>query len=70
VILPTVPAWLAEIYESLDPAKPYIKTELLRFTGSPAFDANHTMFLPHPDPFDYNGNGPEVDEAWEKKDRR
>jgi hypothetical protein len=57
---------LAKTDESIDPAKPYIKTELVRFTGSPAFDANHTMFLPHPDPFDYNGNGPEVDEAWEQ----
>jgi hypothetical protein len=45
--------------------KDHIKTELVRFTGSPAFTENHTMYLPHPDPFDYNGNGPEVDEAWE-----
>ena len=53
----------------LDPVKPEIKTELVRFTGSPAFTENRTMFLPHPDPVDYNGDGPDVDEAWEELTR-
>jgi hypothetical protein len=49
--------------------KSQIKSEQVRFTGSPAFLANGSMFLPNPDERDYTSDTPEVDEAWEELTR-
>jgi len=47
-------------------ARPYIKTEQVRFTGAPAFDENGQSYTPHPGPTEYNGEGSEIDQAWEE----
>jgi len=51
---------------ALDPARPFIETELVKFSGSPSFLPNGSIFVKDPDPIEYNGKGPEVDEAWER----
>jgi hypothetical protein len=51
---------------TLDPARSLIETELVKFSGSPSFLPNGSIFIKDPDPIEYNGKGPEVDDAWEK----
>lgn len=50
-----------------EPARQYISTEQVRFTGSPAFDLENNYFVPNPDPITYVGDpSPEVDRAWDE----
>jgi hypothetical protein len=38
--------------------------EQVKFTGAPAFADDGSMVIPNPDPIEYNGDSPEVDQAW------
>lgn len=46
-------------------ARPHIKIEQVRFNGGTAFDDDGNAFIPNPEPIDYEGQGPEVDHAWD-----
>ena len=46
-------------------ARPHIKIEQVRFNGGIAFDDDGKAFIPHPEPIDYEGSGPDVDHAWD-----
>lgn len=46
-------------------ARPHIKIEQVRFNGGTAFDDDGKAFIPHPEPIDYEGSGPDVDHAWD-----
>ncbi|PMD48881.1 hypothetical protein L207DRAFT_415190 [Hyaloscypha variabilis F] len=47
-------------------ARPHIKIEQVRFNGGTAFDDDGKAFIPHPEPIDYEGDGPKVDQAWDE----
>lgn len=52
--------------KTLGPAREYVSTKQVQFTGSPAFDADENYFVPHPDPIKYVGEpSEEIDRAWE-----
>ena len=46
------------------PVRPEIESQEVRFTGSPAFREDRSLYVPNPDPITYEGLGPEVDRAW------
>lgn len=49
-------------------ARQHIKVEQTRFTGSPSFHENGTMWIPHPEPKLYVGDPeihPEIDKNWD-----
>lgn len=56
--------------------KSQVSVERISFTGGPAWKDNHTvyhfskdndvMYLPHPDPVDYNSGSPDAQLAWER----
>lgn len=50
-----------------EPARQYVSTEQVKFTGSPAFDDDLNYIVPHPDSITYVGEpSPEIDMAWEE----
>jgi hypothetical protein len=57
----------------IGPAKSQVEVEQISFTGGPAFrNTSHSfsreniMYLPHPDPIDYNSGSSDADQAWEE----
>jgi hypothetical protein len=46
--------------------RPQIKVEQVRFNGATAFDDDGKAFIPHPELIDYEGDGPEIDQAWDE----
>jgi hypothetical protein len=60
----------------LGPAKSQVEIEQISFTGGPAwrnsntspysFKDNNSMYLPHPDPIDYNSGSSDAHQAWEE----
>ena len=51
---------------SIAAARPYIKVEQVRFNGGSAFDDDGEAYIPHPEPMNYEDEGPEVDLAWDR----
>ncbi|KAH8891214.1 hypothetical protein GQ53DRAFT_823846 [Thozetella sp. PMI_491] len=49
-----------------EPVRSQMDIEIVTFTSSPSMYDNGTIFVPHPDPIEYNGYGHDIDLAWER----